>query len=80
MEELACAGFEAQRQSEDGTGRLTQDVGSAAMGSQAQVGLLLGRRRGKKGSVGEDIGAPNLAMGLVGVEKGGRCVQWVFRR
>ena len=42
VEEMACAGFEAQRQSEDGTGRLTQDVGSAAMGSQAQVGLLQG--------------------------------------
>ena len=44
VEEMACAGFEAQRQSEDGTGRLTQDVGSAAMGSQAQAGLLQGPR------------------------------------
>ena len=42
VEEMVCAGFEAQCQSEDGTGRLTQDVGSAAMGSQAQVGLLQG--------------------------------------
>ena len=42
VEELACAGFEAQRQSVDGTGRLTQDVGSDTMGSQAQVGLLQG--------------------------------------
>ena len=42
VEEMACAGTEAQRQSEDGTGRLSQDVGSAAMGSQAQVGLLQG--------------------------------------
>ncbi|RVW99892.1 hypothetical protein CK203_024828 [Vitis vinifera] len=42
VEEMACAGFEAQRQSEDGTSRLTQDVGSAAMGSQSQVGLLRG--------------------------------------
>ena len=39
---MACAGFEAQRQLEDGTGHLMQDVGSAAMGSQAQVGLLQG--------------------------------------
>ena len=42
VEEMACAGIEAQRQLEDGTGRLTQDVGSAAMGSQLQVGLLRG--------------------------------------
>ena len=42
VEEMACAGFEARRQSEDGTGRLTQDVGSVVMGSQTQVGLLRG--------------------------------------
>ena len=42
VEEMVCAGFEAQRQSKDGTSRLTQDVGSAAMGSQSQVGLLRG--------------------------------------
>ncbi|RVW76577.1 hypothetical protein CK203_048652 [Vitis vinifera] len=40
VEEMACAGTEAQRQSKNGTSRLLQDVGSAAMGSQAQVGLL----------------------------------------
>ena len=40
VEEMACAGFEEQRQSVDGTGRLEQEVGFDAMGSQAQVGLL----------------------------------------
>ena len=40
VEEMACAGFKEQRQSVDGTGRLEQEVGSDAMGSQAQVGLL----------------------------------------
>ncbi|RVW26980.1 hypothetical protein CK203_105623 [Vitis vinifera] len=34
----------------------------------------------QEGSVGEDIGALNFAMGPVGVEKGGRCMRWVFRR
>ena len=37
---MACAGFEEQRQSVDETGRLAQDVGSDAIGSQVQVGLL----------------------------------------
>ena len=42
VEQLVYAGSEAQRQSEDGTGRLSQDVGSAVKRSQAQVGLLQG--------------------------------------
>ena len=35
-------GTEAQCQSEDGTGRLSQDVGSAIKRAQAQMGLLQG--------------------------------------
>ncbi|RVW37146.1 hypothetical protein CK203_111974 [Vitis vinifera] len=42
VEEMVGARFEAQRQSEDGTGRLTQDEGSAAMDLLSQVGLLRG--------------------------------------
>ena len=42
VEQLVGAGTEAQRQSEDGTGHLSQDVGSVVKRSQAQVGLLQG--------------------------------------
>ncbi|RVW66557.1 hypothetical protein CK203_063871 [Vitis vinifera] len=42
VEQLVGAGTEAQRQSEDGTGRLSQDVGSAVKRAQAQLGLLQG--------------------------------------
>ena len=45
---------------------------------KSKVGLF-GRRRGKKGSLGEDLGSPNLTMGPVGAEKDGGCVRWVPR-
>ncbi|RVX01085.1 hypothetical protein CK203_022724 [Vitis vinifera] len=50
VEEMACAGFEEQRKSVDGIGRLAQEVGSDAMGFQAQVegeaskGVMFGHR------------------------------------
>ncbi|KAL6338045.1 hypothetical protein AAG906_010611 [Vitis piasezkii] len=58
VEEMVCAGFEAQCQSEDGTGRLTQDVGSAAMGSQAQLNWAYGLSvpSGSEASKGDQIG------------------------
>ena len=40
VEEMACMGVEEQRQLVDATGRLAQEVGSDAMGPQAQAGLL----------------------------------------
>ena len=42
VEEMVGAGFEVQRQSKDGTGRLTQDEGSVEMDFLSQVGLLRG--------------------------------------
>ena len=45
---------------------------------EPKVGVF-GRRRGKKGSLGEDLRSPNLAMGPICVEKGGGCVRWVSR-
>ena len=37
---MECTGVEEQRQLVDATGRLAQEVGSDAMGPQAQAGLL----------------------------------------
>ena len=42
VEQLVYAGTKAQSQSEDGTGRLSQEMGSVVKRSQAQVGLLQG--------------------------------------